>query len=42
VSGKVFGGGGQKLPGLDGLRAVAVLLVLLFHQGALGFGWIGV
>ena len=29
-------------PGLDGLRAVAVLAVLAFHTGALSAGWIGV
>lgn len=32
----------KKLPGLDGLRAIAVAMVLLFHQGALLMGWIGV
>jgi len=31
-----------KLVGLDGLRAVAVLLVILFHQDVLPGGWIGV
>jgi peptidoglycan/LPS O-acetylase OafA/YrhL len=32
----------KKLPGLDGLRAVAVALVLLFHQYVLPVGWVGV
>jgi peptidoglycan/LPS O-acetylase OafA/YrhL len=31
-----------KLPGLDGLRALAVLAVFAFHFGALPFGWVGV
>lgn len=31
-----------RLPGLDGIRALAVLAVLLFHQNLLPFGWIGV
>lgn len=34
--------GAGKLAGLDGLRALAVLAVLLFHNGLLGIGWIGV
>ena len=33
---------GVKLPGLDGLRAIAVALVLLFHRFLLPIGWIGV
>lgn len=32
----------NKLAGLDGLRAVAVLMVLLFHQEVLPVGWAGV
>ncbi len=31
-----------RLSGLDGLRAIAVLLVFLFHDTLLGCGWIGV
>jgi peptidoglycan/LPS O-acetylase OafA/YrhL len=30
------------IAGLDGVRGLAVLLVLLFHNGALDAGWIGV
>jgi peptidoglycan/LPS O-acetylase OafA/YrhL len=33
--------GGRKLAGLDGLRGVAILLVMLFHRG-LRPGWMGV
>lgn len=29
-------------PGLDGLRAVSVLVVVAFHAGVFGAGWIGV
>jgi peptidoglycan/LPS O-acetylase OafA/YrhL len=32
----------QKVPGLDGLRAFAVALVVLFHQYLLPVGWVGV
>lgn len=27
---------------LDGLRAIAIILVMLFHFGIIGFGWLGV
>ena len=30
------------IPAFDGLRAVAVILVLLFHQGYIRGGWVGV
>lgn len=33
---------GIRLAGLDGLRAVAVIVVVLFHGGVLPFGWVGV
>lgn len=32
----------NKIPGLDGLRAVAFLLVFGFHTGYVRFGWMGV
>ncbi len=32
----------MRIKGLDGLRAVAILLVFFFHIGWLRFGWIGV
>jgi peptidoglycan/LPS O-acetylase OafA/YrhL len=31
-----------RIPGLDGIRALAVLLVVLYHLNLLGVGWIGV
>lgn len=30
---------GHRLPGLDGLRAVALFVVILHHQGIVSFGW---
>ena len=35
-------GSESKLPGLDALRAIAVLSVMLFHQAVFPAGWIGV
>lgn len=32
----------DRLPALDGVRGVAILLVLLIHAGALAIGWVGV
>ena len=32
----------QRMPGLDGLRAWAVLAVVAFHTGLLSAGWVGV
>jgi peptidoglycan/LPS O-acetylase OafA/YrhL len=32
----------KQLPGLDGLRALSVAVVVLFHQYVFEFGWIGV
>ncbi|HEX4381668.1 MAG TPA: acyltransferase [Myxococcales bacterium] len=31
-----------RLPGLDGLRVLSVLVIIFYHQGLLPFGWIGV
>jgi peptidoglycan/LPS O-acetylase OafA/YrhL len=36
------GGSLRYVPALDGLRAVAVLGVMLFHAGFVGGGWAGV
>jgi peptidoglycan/LPS O-acetylase OafA/YrhL len=32
----------SRLSGLDGLRALCMLLVILHHQQVIGFGWVGV
>jgi peptidoglycan/LPS O-acetylase OafA/YrhL len=32
----------KQLPGLDGLRALSVMAVILFHQYVFEFGWMGV
>ena len=34
--------GSGYIKSLDGLRAMAILLVLSLHTGVLHFGWIGV
>lgn len=33
---------GNYIPGIDGLRAISILAVMLYHFSLLGFGWIGV
>ena len=37
-----FGRENVYLPGLDGLRAISVLVVVAFHSGVIDGGWIGV
>ena len=37
-----FGKENVYLPGLDGLRAISVLVVVAFHSGVIDGGWIGV
>ncbi|MSZ37090.1 MAG: acyltransferase, partial [Actinobacteria bacterium] len=42
TAGPEFGKENIYLPGLDGLRAISVLVVVAFHSGVIDGGWIGV
>ncbi|MEY3147608.1 MAG: hypothetical protein RL688_827, partial [Actinomycetota bacterium] len=42
TAGREIGRENVYLPGLDGLRAISVLVVVAFHSGVIDGGWIGV
>ena len=41
TAGREIGRENVYLPGLDGLRAISVLVVVAFHSGVIDGGWIG-